>query len=342
MMPEVDGYAVLEELKGSPATRDIPVIMISALDDMPSVVRCIEHGAEDFLPKPFDPVLLRARISASLEKKRLRDAEKEYLEQVQRVIEAASAVEGGKYAPGTLSAVAQRGDALGRLARVFDGMATQVKAREDRLREQVRSLRGEIDVARRRTADFPAALDGGNLHAGQNFAERYEIIAVVGRGGMGTVYRARDRELDEEIAIKTVRPEFVMDDSLIDRFKSEIRLTRRITHRNVVRAHDFGEWRGIYYLTMEYVEGITLRQLIDTQGRLGIPSTLAIGNAAGRVAGRGPRAGRHPPGHQAAEPPARPRRGAQGDGLRHRPAGGTDYRQHRSRDGGRDAGVHVA
>ena len=73
MMPEVDGYQVLETLKADPKRRDIPVIMISALDEMASVIRCIELGAEDYLPKPFDATLLRARVGASLEKKALRD-----------------------------------------------------------------------------------------------------------------------------------------------------------------------------------------------------------------------------------------------------------------------------
>jgi adenylate cyclase len=75
MMPEMDGYQVLERLKSKPNLRDIPVIVLSALDEIGSVVRCIELGAEDYLPKPFDPVLLRARIGACLEKKRLRDQE---------------------------------------------------------------------------------------------------------------------------------------------------------------------------------------------------------------------------------------------------------------------------
>ena len=69
MMPEMDGYEVLVRLKSHNTLRDIPVIMISALDEIESVVRCIEQGAEDYLPKPFDPVLLRARIGACLEKK---------------------------------------------------------------------------------------------------------------------------------------------------------------------------------------------------------------------------------------------------------------------------------
>ena len=73
MMPQVNGYQVLEQLKASPELRHVPVIMISAIDEMASVVRCIELGAEDYLPKPFDATLLRARVGASLEKKALRD-----------------------------------------------------------------------------------------------------------------------------------------------------------------------------------------------------------------------------------------------------------------------------
>lgn len=79
MMPVLNGYQVLERLKQSAALRDIPVIMISAIDEVDSIVRCIELGAEDYLPKPFNPVLLRARVAASLEKKRLRDREQAYL-----------------------------------------------------------------------------------------------------------------------------------------------------------------------------------------------------------------------------------------------------------------------
>jgi adenylate cyclase len=73
MMPDLDGYAVLQRLKGDPGLRGIPVLMISALDELESVVRCIQLGAEDYLNKPFDPVLLQARVGACLEKKRLHD-----------------------------------------------------------------------------------------------------------------------------------------------------------------------------------------------------------------------------------------------------------------------------
>ena len=85
MMPELNGYQVLQHLKDSPTWRDLPVIMISALDEMESVVRCIELGAADYLAKPFNPVLLRARVGACLEKKRLRDLEKEQKRQLQEL-----------------------------------------------------------------------------------------------------------------------------------------------------------------------------------------------------------------------------------------------------------------
>lgn len=75
MMPEMNGYEVLEAIKGDPSLRHIPVIMISAIDEMESVIRCIEGGAEDYLQKPFDATLLKARVTACLEKKRLRDME---------------------------------------------------------------------------------------------------------------------------------------------------------------------------------------------------------------------------------------------------------------------------
>jgi DNA-binding response OmpR family regulator len=148
MMPEMDGYQVLQRLKIDDAWRDIPVIMISALDEIDSVVRCIEMGAEDYMPKPFDPVLLRARISASLEKKRLRDQEVAYLRNVARVTAAAAAVEAGEYELESLADVARRTDGLGQLARVFQSMAHQVYAREQRLRQQVQDLRIELSEAR--------------------------------------------------------------------------------------------------------------------------------------------------------------------------------------------------
>ncbi len=87
LMPEMDGYQVLEELKIDPELREIPVIVISAIDEMASVIKCIEMGAEDYLPKPFDAVLLKARIGAALEKKQLQDKERLYAKSLERDLE---------------------------------------------------------------------------------------------------------------------------------------------------------------------------------------------------------------------------------------------------------------
>ena len=148
LMPEMDGYEALARIKEDDRLRHVPVIVISAVDELDSVVRCIEMGAADYLPKPFNAALLRARVGASLAGKRLRDLELEYLEQVGRVTAAAAAVEAARFEPSSLEGVAARDDALGQLARVFRRMAREVEAREERLRRQVRELRIEIDEAR--------------------------------------------------------------------------------------------------------------------------------------------------------------------------------------------------
>jgi len=122
------------------------------------------------------------------------------------------------------------------------------------------------------------AVGGEQLRPGAVFAGRYEVKEILGAGGMGVVYRAFDRELQEPVAIKTLKPEAMAGGpAALDRFKQEIRLARRIAHRNVVRTHDLGEQNGMYYLTMEYVEGTSLKQLITSRGKLPVAVTLTVG-----------------------------------------------------------------
>ncbi|MBX2835836.1 MAG: response regulator [Gammaproteobacteria bacterium] len=145
IMPDVDGFDVMEFMQRDKKLREIPVIVISALDsEMDSVVRAIEFGARDFLPKNFDPIFLRARVETSLESKRNRDREIEHLQQVERLTDAAAVLEKHNVNPSRLQLVdmREREDALGKLARVFTDMASQVYEREQRLRQQVRTLRG--------------------------------------------------------------------------------------------------------------------------------------------------------------------------------------------------------
>jgi serine/threonine-protein kinase len=108
-----------------------------------------------------------------------------------------------------------------------------------------------------------------DLNVGQMFANRYRIDQVLGRGGMGVVYKATDTQLDEIVAIKTL-PGDVMQRSPedLERFKREIRLARKITHRNVLRTYDYGEAEGVYFISMEFVRGYTLSELLtEASGR---------------------------------------------------------------------------
>jgi serine/threonine protein kinase len=123
----------------------------------------------------------------------------------------------------------------------------------------------------------PAATSAGDFTVGGVLAGRYEIRQQLGAGGMGVVYRAFDRELGEPVAIKTLRPDLVGDPGLLERFKQEIRLARKISHPNVVRTHDLGEAGGLYFITMEFVEGTALDEVIRRRGALPLPVTLTIG-----------------------------------------------------------------
>lgn len=118
----------------------------------------------------------------------------------------------------------------------------------------------------------------GMLAVGQTFAGRYEVKSILGMGGMGVVYRAYDKELGEPVAIKTLKSDAMASDTtLLQRFKDEIRLARKITHRNVVRTHDLGEVEGMYYITMEFVEGTSLKHLIASRGVLPVQVTVTLG-----------------------------------------------------------------
>src|SRR5258706_9005410 len=90
----------------------------------------------------------------------------------------------------------------------------------------------------------------GHVPVGAVIAERYEIRALIGEGGMGTVYRALDRELDEEVALKVLRAELAATPDALVRFRREVKLARRVTHPNIARTYDLGEHNGIRFLTM--------------------------------------------------------------------------------------------
>ncbi len=115
-----------------------------------------------------------------------------------------------------------------------------------------------------------------NLTSGATFAERYQIIEELGRGGMGNVYKALDKEIDAHIALKLIRPEISSDQKTLQRFRHELKVARGVSHQNVCRMYDLNQAQGAYFITMEYVEGQDLKSLIRQTGRLAVPTALSI------------------------------------------------------------------
>ncbi|MCC6318103.1 MAG: protein kinase [Gemmatimonadaceae bacterium] len=157
---------------------------------------------------------------------------------------------------------------IGELADAFHALLDDLRAKDD----LVAVLQHE------HRARAPGSSPAAGLAPGAIFANRYEIVGLLGAGGMGAVYRVVDRELGETVALKTLHSEDLrQDQGLLDRFREEIRLARRITHRNVVRTHDLGVVDDVYYLTMELVEGRSLDDLIAQEGRLPVGAVQSIG-----------------------------------------------------------------
>jgi eukaryotic-like serine/threonine-protein kinase len=115
-----------------------------------------------------------------------------------------------------------------------------------------------------------------SLQPGVIFGGRYEILSVLGQGGMGAVYQARDRELDRLIALKVIRPELATDPAILQRFKQELILARNITHKNVVRIYDLGESDGIRFITMEYVDGEDMRTMLRKHGKFSAQQAIPM------------------------------------------------------------------
>lgn len=130
-------------------------------------------------------------------------------------------------------------------------------------------------AARRSAADTAANL-AAIVEPGTLLGGRYEILEMLGLGGMGAVYKARDRELDRVIAVKVIRPDLAGIPAILQRFKQELILARQVTHRNVVRIFDLAEADGVKFVTMEYVQGRDLRGALEEQGKLPVSDAVNI------------------------------------------------------------------
>jgi serine/threonine-protein kinase len=183
-------------------------------------------------------------------------------------------------------------DEIGVLARAFGGLLSDLREKDEAikfLREDLTALRqatpapappppGPTDETLAADAPtMPAPVPARGLAQGQVLADRYEVLSVLGKGGMGVVYKARDRQLDEVVALKLLRAEALASEpDLLKRFKQEIKLARSITHRNVLRTHDFGEADGVPFISMEYVEGVDLKELVHHRGALPLGVALSF------------------------------------------------------------------
>ena len=108
------------------------------------------------------------------------------------------------------------------------------------------------------------------------FGNRYQILEKLGEGGMGRVYKALDLELDRAVALKTIRAEKSSSRELLERFKQELILARKVTHKNVIRIYDLGEFEGMKFFTMELVEGANLREVLDEKQKVPVAETLSL------------------------------------------------------------------
>jgi HAMP domain-containing protein len=178
-------------------------------------------------------------------------------------------------------------DEVGILAESFKKLLAQLKEKQQLVEylSQQPTVQGAPTITmeqappkQTQTSASQSSVSLSSIGPGSVIANRYEVQSILGAGGMGVVLKALDRQLDEVVALKLLKGEvFQQDPITLDRFKQELKLARRITHRNVVRTYDYSELDAYYVISMEYVKGITLKQLIRQRGVLPIRIALQIG-----------------------------------------------------------------
>jgi len=130
----------------------------------------------------------------------------------------------------------------------------------------------DIHISSSETLEIPKE----ELIPGSTFAGRYQVIEELGKGGMGKVYKVFDKEINAKVALKLLKPEIVTDKNTIERFKNELKVARDISHKNICRMYDLGREAGLHYLTMEYVPGEDLKNMIRMSRQLGVGTAIVI------------------------------------------------------------------
>jgi serine/threonine-protein kinase len=196
---------------------------------------------------------------------------------IERLARAAEAARAGDY---TVTVPTEGNDEVDRLGRAFRGLLGELREQRE-LEQYLSQLTRQIPD---HALDEPAGPIPGMgsveaptvLKSGSRLGDRFEVLGVLGAGGFGVVYRARDRALQDVVALKVLRREQLGDAEALERLKSELRLARRVTHRHVLRTHDFGEVGEVAFISMEYVRGVTLRHLLEHGGPLPLAAVLRI------------------------------------------------------------------
>lgn len=227
-------------------------------------------------------VLLAVGLSLTWSRRMLRP--------VRRLVEAAEAARRGDY---DQRLDVEGRDEIGALAQAFDHLLADLREKRDMeafVAQMARSAPpapGAADASPRpqpaaspeeKTYHLPSPEeDSSSVELGSVLGGRFEILGELGSGGMGVVYKALDRQLDEVVALKMIRAQEMRGGEQLERLKDELRLARKITHFNVLRTYDFGELDGLPFISMEYVPGISLRDLLNqSAGRLPYGASLRI------------------------------------------------------------------
>jgi HAMP domain-containing protein len=188
---------------------------------------------------------------------------------IERLAEAAEAARAGEFA----AVLPTEGtDEVGRLARAFRGLLGELREQCE-MEEYLSRLSREMPEASVDETSGERAQP--TLARGALLGGRFEVLEAVGAGGNGVVYRARDRAIRDVVALKVLDRQRLGDAEALERLKSELRMARRVTHRHVIRTHDFGELDGVAFISMEYVRGTTLRQLLRL-GALPLAAAMRI------------------------------------------------------------------
>src|SRR5579864_5260409 len=141
------------------------------------------------------------------------------------------------------------------------------------------SLKSPLTPAKENVKQSAKSVVGSNqptLEPGMLLAQRYEIVQILGQGGMGAVYKATDLELNRTVAVKVIRRDLARDKAIVDRFKQELLLSHQVTHRNVIRIYDLSEADGMKFITMEYVEGENLLTLLHERKKFSPSEAVEI------------------------------------------------------------------